>query len=380
MSEIHREIVCRDLENRYARLLVLRSHALQHATQSVIKFTSTIIPLPSPSDTELEELEDASARAGSPRLNEDQRAETSNERGQIEHHEDVEEEEDGSEEDDVGIALFRYCRERDDIETTIYRPLEMLAGTSNERCQTEHHEDVEEDDGSEESDFGIVLSRYCRERDDIETIIYRRLEMLEREPAMEDLLPWWNTFPGMLEAYLDHLDEHCCPCDKELAQRVASEGLGRPPDDPNRHKDCVSIRIIDRLQEEMDQTWTFIMETDKRSMRRSRRSDPRATRNALLKRRGMESPLAKAWTPDQMSVFETWSSCSYDLRRPTETSLSWVSPTSPDGSSGRPVPRILVEVDISTEISAAEGSETPVERSGAGQGSEHTGEQSTIRS
>ncbi|KAG5920188.1 hypothetical protein E4U61_000188 [Claviceps capensis] len=326
MSEIHREIVCRDLENRYARLLVLRSHALQHATQSVIKFTSTIIPLPSPSDTELEKLEDGSARAGSIRLNEDQRGGTSNERGQI-----------------------------------------------------EHHEDVEEDDGSEEGDVGIALFRYCRERDDIETIIYQRLEMLEREPTMEDLLPWWNTFPGMLEAYLDHLDEHCCPCDKELAQRVASEGLGRPPDDPNRHKDCVSIRIIDRLQEEMDQTWAFIMETDKRSMRRSRRSNPRVTRNTLLKRRGMGSPLVKAWTPDQMSVFETWSSCSYDQWGLTETLLSWVSPTSPEGSSGRPVPRILVEVDISTEISAAEGSETPVEQSGAGQGSEHTGEESTIR-
>ncbi|KAG6027855.1 hypothetical protein E4U19_001786 [Claviceps sp. Clav32 group G5] len=327
MSEIHREIVCRDLEYRYARLLVLRSHALQHATQSVIKFASTIIPLPPPSDTELGELEDAPSRAGSPRLNEDQPAETSNRRAQIEYHEDLEEDDGSEEEDDVGIALFRYCRERDDIET----------------------------------------------------IIYRRLEMLEREPTMEDLLPWWNTFPGMLEQYLDHLDVHCCPCDKELAQRVASEGLGRPPDDPNRHKDCVSIRIIDRLQEEMDQTWAFIMETDKRSMRRSRRSDPRATRKALLRRRGMGSPLVTAWTPDQMSVFDTWSSCSYDQWRPTETSLSWVSSRSPEGSSGRPVPRILVEVDISTEISAAEGSETPVERSSADHGSEHTGEQSTIR-
>ncbi|KAG6020794.1 hypothetical protein E4U40_005840 [Claviceps sp. LM458 group G5] len=375
MSEIHREIVCRDLEYRYARLLVLRSHALQHATQSVIKFASTIIPLPPPSDTELEELEDAPSRAGSPRLNEDQPAETSNGRGQIEYHEDLEEDDGSEEEDDVGIALFRYCRERDDIETITYRPLD----TSNERGQIEHHEDVEEDDESEESDFEITLSWYCRERDDIETIIYRRLEMLEREPTMEDLLPWWNTFPGMLEEYLDHLDVHCCPCDKELAQRVASEGLGRPPDDPNRHKDCVSIRIIDRLQEEMDQTWAFIMETDKRSMRRSRRSDPRATRKALLRRRGMGSPLVTAWTPDQMSVFETWSSCSYDQWRPTETSLSWVSSRSPEGSSGRPVPRILVEVDISTEISAAEGSETPVERSSADHGSEHTGEQSTIR-
>ncbi|KAG6081287.1 hypothetical protein E4U15_002952 [Claviceps sp. LM218 group G6] len=379
MSEIHREIVCRDLENRYVRLLVLRSHALQHATQSVIKFMSTIIPLPPPSDTELEELEDASSRAGSPRLNEDQRARTSNGRGQIEHYEDVEED-DGSEESDVRIALFRYCRERDDVETIIYRPLEMLAGASNERSQIEHQEDVEEDDGSEESDVGIALVRYCRERDDFETIIYRRLDMLEREPTMEDLLPWWNTFPGMLEAYLDHLDEHCCPCDKELAQRVASEGLGRPPDDPNRHKDCVSVRIIDRLQEELDQTWAFIKETDKRSMRRSRRSNPRATRNSPLKRRDMGSPLVKAWTPDQMSVFETWSSCSYDQWCPTGTSLSWVSPTSPEGSSERPVPRILVEVEISTEISAAEGSETPVERYSSIEGSEHTGEQSTIRS
>ncbi|KAG6113179.1 hypothetical protein E4U13_003969 [Claviceps humidiphila] len=327
MSEIHREIVCRDLENRYVRLLVLRSHALQHATQSVIKFMSTITPLPPPSDTELEELEDAPSRAGSPRLNEDQRERTSNGRGQI-----------------------------------------------------EHYEDVEEDDGSEESDVEIALVRYCRERDDIETIIYRRLNMLEREPTMEDLLPWWNTFPGMLEAYLDHLDEHCCPCDKELAQRVAAEGLGRPPDDPNRHKDCVSVRIIDRLQEELDQTWAFIKETDNRSMRRSRRSNPRATRNVLLKSRGMGgSPLVKAWTPDQMSLFETWSSCSYDQWCPTETSLSWVSPTSPEGSSGRSVPRILVEVEISTEISAAEGSETPVERYSSVEGSEHTGEQSTIR-
>ncbi|KAG6094479.1 hypothetical protein E4U30_006649 [Claviceps sp. LM220 group G6] len=234
------------------------------------------------------------------------------------------------------------------------RDEDQPAGNWHGEGEAGRHENAGEDDGA---------SRACPERNAIAADICR----LMRTPSNDQTkfaLPWKDTIPGKLEAFLNHLDEHRCHRIAATAQIAASEDPGRQTEDLDRHRAFINPKFVDFLQDEIDDANDVILKPHLRSNIGSRN---RTRHNAFMARiefrgrRGSSSPLVEGFTPDQMPVdeprhvrvfnpFQTWSPL-----------LLWEPQTLP-ADSVMAGPSILVEVETTTEISAAEGSEDPGEQ------------------
>ncbi|KAG5939245.1 hypothetical protein E4U59_003250 [Claviceps monticola] len=222
ISEVHRGLVYRSLQRRHARLQTLLSRAWQYATPRSAWSDSTAVS---------EYAEDAAVSSFvSPAAELENIAE---------------------------MAYFLSALEADELDledaaTRSYFVLPtQLLDDLNEIGEVVRHEDVGADDGEEESDVAMPLPgsgpRACPERDAMITVIDRLLLTLDEEPGLGNLFSWENSFAGLLEALLDHLDKQCCN-----PQIATLETLGRQVDDSDRDRACVKPAYIDYLQKEID--------------------------------------------------------------------------------------------------------------------------------
>ncbi|KAG5917629.1 hypothetical protein E4U61_002550 [Claviceps capensis] len=244
ISITHRNLIYRGLERRYEELQELQDRAREHtAPELPFYFDAGIMPSRPP--TELTEPEYAATGTGVPWRTEAQRADISDTPGEVEDRQDV--------------------------------------GTCN---------------GALGGGDANAPLRYCRERDAIKRALDRKIEMLDLDPGLDDLSPESDTFAGILEEFLDHLEAHCCPRDDAASEQMAaSEDPGRQPDDLDRHHACVSVKHMECLQEHIDQLWYLQFDDNMSSMRRTIQSSPEA-RAAMRNSRGMGSPLVDGYTPD----------------------------------------------------------------------------------
>ncbi|KAG6102407.1 hypothetical protein E4U30_006645 [Claviceps sp. LM220 group G6] len=231
------------------------------------------------------------------------------------------------------------------------------AGNWIEEGEVDRYENAGEDNGAEGG--GGMHIQDCPERDAIAAAIYQRLDM-PADDRTEYSLPWKDTFPGKLEMFLNHLDEHGCHRIAATAQIAASEDPGRQAEDPDGCRAFINLEFVSFLQLQIKHANEVI---SKPHLRSNISSGRRTRHNAFMARTafwGGRSPLVEGFTPDQMPVdeprhirvfnpFQTWSPL-----------LVWGSQTLP-ADSVRAEPSILVEVETPTEISAAEGSEDPGE-------------------
>ncbi|KAG6012521.1 hypothetical protein E4U54_007491 [Claviceps lovelessii] len=329
VSEIHREIICSNLIRRYARLLKLRIRALQHATPNVVWFTALIIPLPTPSDTEQEELRDDVKREDFPWLDARRRVVLAEEDGDNDYSGENEEK-DGEKEAEKGSRAKRRKRQ-----------------------------------GEMQTEVPIPPFQFCRKRIEWELAVNRQILKLERDSKADDLGPWRKTYPGLLESFLDHLNGHCCPPGAWLL--TTSGGAATRHDDPERHVVCVGVIHMDRLQEEINFVEAFMSETSLRNemirakpgrawSRWKRLHTPRSTAK-LMRSYGLGSPLVEGRGPDDMgeyncrtedkTMYKCWESWVWD---------SWEEASSTVGTA-RPERRILVEDGTAPEKNAEERSE-----------------------
>ncbi|KAG5945050.1 hypothetical protein E4U60_005523 [Claviceps pazoutovae] len=252
------------------------------------------------------------------------------------------------------LEAFTEALARTDYVLFPERDEDQPAGTWHEEGEVGRHENAEEDDGA---------SRVCPERNAIASDICRLLQ-IPADDMTKFALPWRDTIPGKLEAFLNHLEEHRCHRIAASAQIAASEGQGRQAEDPDRHRAFINPEFVIFLEEEIEHANEVIsnphLRSDISSGHRTRRDAFRA-RTESRGGRGLSSPLVKGFTPDQMPVDEPRHIRVFDpfqLRAPL---LVWGLKTLP-ADSVRSERRTLVEVETSTEISAAEGSEDPGEQ------------------
>ncbi|KAG6185207.1 hypothetical protein E4U27_000592 [Claviceps purpurea] len=228
------------------------------------------------------------------------------------------------------------------------------AGTWHEEGEVGRHENAGEDDGA---------SRACPERNAIASDICRLLQMPEYDTT-KFALPWKDTIPGKLEAFLDHLDEHRCHCIAASAQIAASKGQGRQAEDPDKHRAFINPEFVDFLQEEIEHANEVIsnphLKSNISSGHRTRRNAFRA-RTEFRGGRGLGSPLVEGFTPDQMPVDEPRNIRVLGPFQLWAPLLLWEPETLP-ADSVRTERSTLVEVETSTGLSAAEGSEDPGEQ------------------
>ncbi|KAG6027381.1 hypothetical protein E4U40_001566 [Claviceps sp. LM458 group G5] len=216
------------------------------------------------------------------------------------------------------------------------------------------HENAGEDDGA---------SRACPERTAIASDICRLLQM-PADDKTKYALPWKDTIPGKLEAFLNHLDEHRCHRIAASAQIAASRGLGRQTGDPDRHPAFINPEFVDFLQEEIDHANDVLSKPHLRNDTGSRQRTRHIAFRARIESRGgrgLSSPLVEGFTPDQMPVDEPRHVRAFNPFQTWSPLLLWEPETLPEDSV-RTERSILVEVETSTEISAAEGSEDPGEQ------------------
>ncbi|KAG5919131.1 hypothetical protein E4U42_006602 [Claviceps africana] len=322
LSILHRQVLCWNLARRHRRLLRLRIRALQHATPRVVWFTAACLCLPEPSDTEEEELRDDVKRSDFPWLGEDPSvgASDASDEGQ-EDMDEYEEEDDGEEGKD----------EDGDIEM--------------------------------QDDALTPLFRCCSTREAMVVIMDARLAVLGVNPRREDLTPWEDTFLGMLEMFLNHLDEHCCPRSSAQAQLQ--------DDNPERHQVCVSSIYMDRLQEEIKDRLDLIIDTDLRNddilekpslgwSRWQNLGRPKS-KARLMKSRGLGSPLVESCSPDEMVEYESGldDTTMYDEWE-AWVWQSWEEPPSAVGRA-RAERRVLVHDDTSARSNTGGESEVSSE-------------------
>ncbi|KAG5923443.1 hypothetical protein E4U61_003344 [Claviceps capensis] len=221
------------------------------------------------------------------------------------------------------------------------RDEDQPAGTWHEEGEVGRHENKEEDDGA---------SRVCPERNAIASDICRLLQ-IPADDMTKFALPWKDTIPGKLEAFLNHLDEHRCHRIAASAQIAASEGQGRQAEDPDRHRAFINPEFVNFLEEEIEHANVVLSNPHLRS---NISSGYRTRRNAFRARtefrggRGLSSPLVEGFTPDQMSVDESRNIRvfgPFQLWAPLL--VGWPN---------------TLPAETSTEISAAEGSEDPGEQ------------------
>ncbi|KAG6284091.1 hypothetical protein E4U09_008287 [Claviceps aff. purpurea] len=226
ISEVHRGLVYRGLQRRHARLQTLLSRAWQYATPRSAWSDSTAVS----EHAEDADPEDAAASSFvSPAAELENIAE---------------------------MAYFLSALEADelDLEDAATRSYFFLPSQFrddlNEVGEVGRHEDVGADDGGEGSDVAMPLPgsgpRACPERDAMITVIDRLLLTLDEESGVGDLLSWENSFAGLLEALLAHLDKKCCN------RGATPETSGRQVDDSGRDQACVKPAYIDHLQKEID--------------------------------------------------------------------------------------------------------------------------------
>ncbi|KAG6288611.1 hypothetical protein E4U09_005468 [Claviceps aff. purpurea] len=248
ISITHRNLIYQGLKRRYEELQELQDRAREHAAPDLhFYFDAGIMPSTPPTEpTEpTEPLEYAATGAGVPWRIEAQRAEMSDTPGEAEDYQDV--------------------------------------GTYS---------------GASGSGVANASLWDCRERDAIKRALDRKIEMLDQDPGLDHLSPESDTFAGILEELLDHLEAHCCPRDDAASEQMAaSEGSGRQADDLHRHHACVSFKYMECLQKHIDQLWYFQFDDNMSSMRRTRQSSPQA-RAAMRNSRGVSSPLVDGYTPD----------------------------------------------------------------------------------
>ncbi|KAG6064228.1 hypothetical protein E4U32_000453 [Claviceps aff. humidiphila group G2b] len=234
------------------------------------------------------------------------------------------------------------------------RDEDQPAGNWHEEGEAGRRENSGEDDGA---------SRACPERNAIAADICR----LMRTPAdyqTKFALPWKDTIPGKLEAFLNHLDEHRCHRIVVTAQIAASEGPGRQAEDLDRHRAFINPEFVDFLQDEIDDANDVISKPHLGSNIGSRnrtRHNAFMARTAIRGRRGSSSPLVEGFTPDQMPVDEPRHVRAFNPSQTWSPLLLWEPETLP-ADSVRAGPSILVEVETTTVTSAAEGSEDPGEQ------------------
>ncbi|KAG6020795.1 hypothetical protein E4U40_005841 [Claviceps sp. LM458 group G5] len=232
ISNVHRGLVYRGLQRRHARLQTLLSRAWQYATpRSAWSDFTAVSEHPEHADPE----DAATSLFVSPA-------------------EDIE--------DIAEMAYFLSALEADglDLEDAATRSYFFLSSQLrddlNEVGEVEHHEDVGADDGGEESDVAVPVPgsgpESCLERDAMITAIDQLLSTLDEESGVGNLLSWENSFAGLLEALLAHLDKQCCNRGARPAQIATSETSGRQADDSDRDQACIKPAYIDHLQKEID--------------------------------------------------------------------------------------------------------------------------------
>ncbi|KAG6170031.1 hypothetical protein E4U11_003114 [Claviceps purpurea] len=235
------------------------------------------------------------------------------------------------------------------------------AGNWIEEGEVDHHENAGEDDGAEEG--GGMHIQDCPERDAIAAAIYQRLDM-PADDMTKYSLPWKDTFPGKLEMFLNHLDEHGCHRIVASAQIAASEGQARQAEDPDRRRAFINLEFVSFLELEITKANEVISKPHIRSNISSghrTRLNAFRMRTAFRRGRGLGSPLAEGFTPDQMPVDEPRHIRVFDPFQLWAPLLVW-GPQSLPARSVRTGPSILVDVETSTETSAVEGSEDPGEQ------------------
>ncbi|KAG6079413.1 hypothetical protein E4U16_000996 [Claviceps sp. LM84 group G4] len=245
ISITHRNIIYQGLEHRYEKLQELQDRAREHAAPDLAFYFDAGI-LPSTPITETTEPpEYTAAGAGVPWRTEAQRADTS----------------------------------------------------SDTLAEVEDYQDVEADDAESESGVADHPLRDCRKRDAIKRALDRKIDMLDQDPELDDLLPERDTFLGLLEKFLNHLEAHCCPRDDAASEQMAaSEGPARQADDFERHDACVSFKHMECLQKHIDQLCSLQLDDNMSVERRTRQSSPEA-RAAMENSRGVGSPLVDGYTP-----------------------------------------------------------------------------------
>ncbi|KAG6107786.1 hypothetical protein E4U31_008167 [Claviceps sp. LM219 group G6] len=122
------------------------------------------------------------------------------------------------------------------------------AGHGNEEGEVDRHGNAGQDDRA---------YRACPERNAIAADICRLLQM-PADDTTKFALPWKDTIPGKLEAFLDHLDEHYCHRSAAPAHIAAAEGPGRQAEDPDRHRAFINPRFAEILREEIDRAEAVI--------------------------------------------------------------------------------------------------------------------------
>ncbi|KAG6161862.1 hypothetical protein E4U36_006838 [Claviceps purpurea] len=235
------------------------------------------------------------------------------------------------------------------------------AGNWIEEGEVDHHENAGEDDGAEEG--GGMHIQDCPERDAIAAAIYQRLDM-PADDMTKYSLPWKDTFPGKLEMFLNHLDEHGCHRIVASARIAASEGQARQAEDPDRRRAFINLEFVSFLELEITKANEVISKPHIRSNISSghrTRLNAFRMRTAFRRGRGLGSPLVEGFTPDQMPVDEPRHIRVFDPFQLWAPLLVW-GPQSLPARSVRTGPSILVDVETSTETSAVEGSEDPGEQ------------------
>ncbi|KAG6119692.1 hypothetical protein E4U14_004993 [Claviceps sp. LM454 group G7] len=228
ISDVHRGLVYRGLQRRHARLQALLSRAWQYATPRSAWSDSTAVS---------EHPEDAAASSFvSPAAEIEDIAEMAYFLSALE-----------ADELDLGDAATR---------SYFFLP-SQFRDNLNEIGEVGRHEDVGADDGGEESGVAMPLPGSglgsCPERDAMIRAIDRLLSTLDEESGVGNLLSWENSFAGLLEALLAHLDKQCCNRGATPAQIARPELSGRQADDSDRRDQaCVKPAYIDHLQKEID--------------------------------------------------------------------------------------------------------------------------------
>ncbi|KAG5958617.1 hypothetical protein E4U57_000868 [Claviceps arundinis] len=233
ISDVHRGLVYRSLQRRHARLQALLGRAWQYATPRSAWSDSTAVS-ERPEDADPEDAAASSFVSPAAEI-----------------------------EDIAEMAYFLSALEADELDlgdaaTRSYFFLpSQFRDNLNEIGEVERHEDVGADDGGEESDVAMPLPGSglgsCPERDAMIRVIDRLLSTLDEESGVGNLLSWENSFAGLLEALLAHLDKQCCNRGAAPAQIARPELSGRQADySDRRDQACVKPAYIDHLQKEID--------------------------------------------------------------------------------------------------------------------------------
>lgn len=264
LSLTHRKIVFNNLSHRYRRLLRLRIRALRHSAHEVVLLVACRISLPDPPATEEEDLADRSERDKLPWLNGPAHI--------------------GDSDRAVSVIKTRESKKRS---------------------------------RNDDDDVPSGAARFYERRTAME------IAMNEAQvPQMAHSSAWKDTFPGMLEEFIDHLDSHCCPPSAAPWPRRILDGPRRRADvaASERHRNCVGPLHFRRLQDYIDGTRLLMTETAELIARidgQSSCSWSRWTRHGvpgararIMKSSGLGSPLVESCTPDKETLacdsWETW--------------------------------------------------------------------------